>query len=284
MINSQRSPTMKRSHGFTLIELLVVIAIIAILAAILFPVFARAREKARQTQCASNEKQLGIAILQYIQDYDETLPHASIGTYFPGAAHTQATWRTFIYPYVKSTQVYYCPSWVQENHGGSLRGPTDLNWQPNLNGTVVDGDGGGPVNAATAAYWCSTGMTNDSTSWKAPTWGPFSNEGLPATIVAKMEEPANEILLTEATGPGNIADPNVNYRFGQNSDPWGGGTVNASILLGDCTNNCRASIHSGGSNYLYADGHVKWFRPDSAAIQSTVGNPWTGPWSNGHSV
>ena len=68
---------MKRNKGFTLIELLVVIAIIAILAAILFPVFAKAREKARQASCASNEKQLGLAIIQYVQDYDETFPAAS---------------------------------------------------------------------------------------------------------------------------------------------------------------------------------------------------------------
>ncbi len=65
---------MKKKQGFTLIELLVVIAIIAILAAILFPVFAQAREKARQTTCASNEKQMGLAILQYQQDYDEMFP------------------------------------------------------------------------------------------------------------------------------------------------------------------------------------------------------------------
>ena len=64
----------KARHGFTLIELLVVIAIIAILAAILFPVFASVREKARQTSCLSNEKQLGLAVMQYVQDYDELLP------------------------------------------------------------------------------------------------------------------------------------------------------------------------------------------------------------------
>ena len=70
------SPRVSRSSGFTLIELLVVIAIIAILAAILFPVFAQAREKARQTSCLSNQKQIGTAALMYVQDYDETFPMA----------------------------------------------------------------------------------------------------------------------------------------------------------------------------------------------------------------
>src|SRR6476661_7679135 len=91
--------------AFTLIELLVVIAIIAILAAILFPVFARAREKARQTQCTSNLKQLGLSILQYTQDYDEVFPYGVSG---PGANRVYG-WAGPIYNYVKSTDVYRCP-------------------------------------------------------------------------------------------------------------------------------------------------------------------------------
>jgi prepilin-type N-terminal cleavage/methylation domain-containing protein/prepilin-type processing-associated H-X9-DG protein len=92
-------------RGFTLIELLVVIAIIAILAAILFPVFAKAREKARQSSCLSNVKQLGLGCLQYAQDYDEVLPRHSnnAGTYYYG-------WNRMIFPYVKNEQVFTCPS------------------------------------------------------------------------------------------------------------------------------------------------------------------------------
>lgn len=90
-------------RGFTLIELLVVIAIIAILAAILFPVFAKAREKARQTSCLSNEKQLSLAILQYVQDYDETMPMYAPGNY-------AYNWDTACMPYLKNTQVLNCPS------------------------------------------------------------------------------------------------------------------------------------------------------------------------------
>jgi len=86
-----------RKSGFTLIELLVVIAIIAILAAILFPVFAKAREKARQTTCTSNEKQLGLAFAQYNQDYDENYPVGITTNGHPGSA-----WAGRIYPYVKS--------------------------------------------------------------------------------------------------------------------------------------------------------------------------------------
>ncbi|HEY3330828.1 MAG TPA: DUF1559 domain-containing protein [Capsulimonadaceae bacterium] len=115
--------------GFTLIELLVVIAIIAILAAILFPVFAKAREKARQTTCTSNLKQIGVGLLQYCQDYDEAAirpwysatqdiasPTASV-YYAPGLGAgpaldgvTQYTWMDAVFPYVKSTGVFDCPS------------------------------------------------------------------------------------------------------------------------------------------------------------------------------
>ena len=104
---------MKR--GFTLIELLVVIAIIAILAAILFPVFAKAREKARQTSCLSNLKQLALSFLTYVQDYDETMPKNSIrndaaGRY-TGWWDTSATYNYgFMQPYVKNTQIVLCPS------------------------------------------------------------------------------------------------------------------------------------------------------------------------------
>ncbi len=97
-----------KKRGFTLIELLVVIAIIAILAAILFPVFAKAREKARQASCSSNLKQLSLGWLMYAQDYDEKFPsyHAGQGTY----AYCGTNAWGFIYPYIKNNGVYDCPT------------------------------------------------------------------------------------------------------------------------------------------------------------------------------
>ena len=101
---------MSKSHllqrrAFTLIELLVVIAIIAILAAILFPVFARAREQARKSSCLSNLKQMGLATQMYVQDYDETLPRYSVAT------SPTAYWPNLIDPYVKNRQIWFCPSY-----------------------------------------------------------------------------------------------------------------------------------------------------------------------------
>jgi prepilin-type N-terminal cleavage/methylation domain-containing protein/prepilin-type processing-associated H-X9-DG protein len=98
---------LKQRAGFTLIELLVVIAIIAILAAILFPVFARAREKARQSSCLSNVKQLNLGVMMYVQDYDETFPMGYVNR--PSTAD-RWTWSGAIYPYVNNLQVYDCPS------------------------------------------------------------------------------------------------------------------------------------------------------------------------------
>jgi prepilin-type N-terminal cleavage/methylation domain-containing protein/prepilin-type processing-associated H-X9-DG protein len=106
-LNSCRavSPANRWNRGFTLIELLVVIAIIAILAAILFPVFAKAREKARQASCMSNLKQLGAALTMYTEDYDGTYPR---GQFWPfDSSHT---WIMVLDPYVKNTQVFRCPS------------------------------------------------------------------------------------------------------------------------------------------------------------------------------
>jgi len=99
-----------RTRGFTLIELLVVIAIIAILAAILFPVFAKAREKARQTSCLSNAKQISLGIMMYMADYDQRTPQARFGDVVIAGTSEHVTWKRVIFPYVKNWNCYECPS------------------------------------------------------------------------------------------------------------------------------------------------------------------------------
>jgi prepilin-type N-terminal cleavage/methylation domain-containing protein len=112
--NRSRSARGPIRAGFTLIELLVVIAIIAILAAILFPVFAKAREAARKTQCISNCRQLGMAMMQYIQDYDEAFPprfpNPAAGAAYPCKPCRTIDWRQYAMPYVKNLALFRCPS------------------------------------------------------------------------------------------------------------------------------------------------------------------------------
>lgn len=122
---------MKRS-GFTLIELLVVIAIIAILAAILLPVFARARENARKSTCQNNLKQIGTAIMQYTQDYDERLPMSRNGA--------NISWRVMIEPYIKSADAFRCPSNPSNNTTAGYNAPGGIQYKESY---LVNGDGGG---------------------------------------------------------------------------------------------------------------------------------------------
>jgi prepilin-type N-terminal cleavage/methylation domain-containing protein/prepilin-type processing-associated H-X9-DG protein len=135
-----------RIRGFTLIELLVVIAIIAILAAILFPVFARAREKARQTSCLSNMKQLGLGVVMYAQDYDEIIPGWKISGACGGA--NVWPWRHVVMPYIRNTQLFICP-------GSGWQGfPTCTHYHPLVNAQPIPTsyalndchDGGGGAN------------------------------------------------------------------------------------------------------------------------------------------
>ncbi len=132
--------------AFTLIELLVVIAIIAILAAILFPVFSRAREKARQASCQSNLKQLALGFLMYAQDYDEKFP-----AYYPGDPYYTGYWWAWkIYPYIKNTQIYDCPTspdTVGTNPDTALGPRYDGNYGWNYDGTECGPYGIGSIAA-----------------------------------------------------------------------------------------------------------------------------------------
>ena len=137
----------RRSGGFTLIELLVVIAIIAILAAILFPVFAKAREKARQASCQSNIKQIGIACMQYAQDYDEIMVPNWRGSQF--GADDAYTWRLMVFPYIKNEQAFFCPSWVQGKTWEAIYEPNIVGYEWNgwagYGGNTVHWDTASPI-------------------------------------------------------------------------------------------------------------------------------------------
>jgi prepilin-type N-terminal cleavage/methylation domain-containing protein/prepilin-type processing-associated H-X9-DG protein len=152
-----------RSMAFTLIELLVVIAIIAILAAILFPVFAQAREKARQTSCLSNEKQIALGFLQYFQDYDEQFPLIR-GT---------VSWVYTVQPYMKSTQILRCPDDTSQNWTTPLPGATAVRATSyNLNGYLAP--------------------ATPTTSNPNPAPNPYCN-------LAGIQKPASVIFLAESS-------------------------------------------------------------------------------------
>jgi len=137
---------MRTRKGFTLIELLVVIAIIAILAAILFPVFAKAREKARQASCSSNLKQIGLAAMAYVQDYDETYAAASwaepSSKLMNNCGFLETYFTEYLEPYTKNSQVFICPSDSDANNSGSPCRWPGLKRSYNMNVNLVGGGGG----------------------------------------------------------------------------------------------------------------------------------------------
>jgi prepilin-type N-terminal cleavage/methylation domain-containing protein/prepilin-type processing-associated H-X9-DG protein len=162
--------------GFTLIELLVVIAIIAILAAILFPVFARAREKARQASCQSNLKQLGLAFNMYSADYDQRYPKAWFQPCTTTNTGADANWRDVTFPYVKNFQLYQCPS--------TEFGVSAASCEPG-----VSGRGLGQL---PQGYAVNTGRLNTSVSdWTPDQQGP---------VGARAEEPQKESRFDDVAG------------------------------------------------------------------------------------
>lgn len=180
-------------RGFTLIELLVVIAIIAILAAILFPVFARAREKARQSSCLSNVKQLALGALMYAQDYDERLVPSAI----TGNPSDYDNWFELVQPYVKNTQVLICPSWSSYTLGyGWNYSPLTYNWQ-SPGGYIYGG-----VPLAMIAQPAETIMLADSGTHQLSGGGWSSGM---TYVITSAREPDNYFVYLRHNETANVA-------------------------------------------------------------------------------
>ena len=244
----------RRASGFTLIELLVVIAIIAILAAILFPVFAQARDKARAISCLSNVRQLGLGVAMYTQDYDENLPYSMTGS---ESRLDRPAWPDLIYSYVKSDAIFNCPAAYEK---------IIFDWWP------------AEVKASPARSYCAN---SGSLAWidisYPPDAGPLpgdpfnrpqNNQKLRS--LGSVPYPAQTITLFETWKVGRLH----NYLPGKPNELnfpyfwWAiGGEHWASAAF---TNPEEQRRHSGGGNYTFVDGHAKWFRPEQTLAPLTT--------------
>jgi prepilin-type N-terminal cleavage/methylation domain-containing protein/prepilin-type processing-associated H-X9-DG protein len=215
--------------GFTLIELLVVIAIIAILAAILFPVFARAREQARKAACLSNMKQVGLGLAMYVQDYDETYPMAYMGA-------SVGYWYNILEPYAKSEQVFICPTaGVIESSSG-----------------VKAGSGGYGYNICGTKY---TGASDGSGNGFGFHIGQPETPSKDFVKLAEVQESARTVIIGDPTsdgytGNGRYLYPNAARRIPVLHGGQVGPFYNSSAGAPTDT--------SGGGNYVFADGHAKF--------------------------
>jgi len=248
----------RKREGFTLIELLVVIAIIAILAAILFPVFAKAREKARQSSCSNNMKQLATAIVAtYANDWDERFPSSVLDTKQDGAAIFSSAWDQQINSYVKSDGVYKCPSNSFKKY--SVHQPfTSVNNKPTKSRIVSYA-----MNDQLLGVTASDAAPVDRTLAKAKGVTQAAVQNPSGTILlAEMKAVASKKKPSAATKMGgmeNSAEVHVPYHV---LDP---GLVSPDDVTGtakgwDSEWGVSRDIHSGGSIYAYVDGHVKWKR------------------------
>lgn len=232
--------------GFTLIELLVVIAIIAILAAILFPVFARARENARRVNCLSNVKQIGLGIMQYTQDNNERYPLAVSGG-------SKVGWADSMQPYLQNTQVYQCPS--EANEAGATaedNGYTDYYYNANFNTALTLEAPGTSGNQASAPAAGDINRGVKSSSVNGPSFTLLVGEGMNGNGTYSRFE-------TEGFNDANMSPP---------PDTGTPNSTNANMM------------HLDTACYLFADGHAKALAPDKVygdmQANSTPGTPILG--------
>ena len=238
---SRQNPVSPR-HAFTLIELLVVIAIIAILAAILFPVFAQAREKARQTSCLSNNKQIGTGIMMYVQDYDEHYPQSVDGQY--------QYWENAVQPYIKNGELYQgenygrggiwnCPSFPSDYGQGQKYGASD--------GLFVSNFGVAPSNARST--WAISVLDAPADTIMVAEKGRNGATWGYETFLTLQGWWANSVL-TNGVYDSNKDNSSISILPGYDRDvdmpntPW----------EGPRTVRYR---HSGACNVLFSDGHAK---------------------------
>lgn len=267
--------------AFTLIELLVVVAIIAILAAILFPVFGRARENARRSSCQSNLKQIGLAFEQYKNDYDGYIAPNTLGT----ATDTKYAWPTMTLPYTKNVQIYVCPSvtspanWkpADPNYISTSLGAARANY---CQYTTNDGSGSqvpnrflGPLtymrNLILPNGWTTAGFTDGSkTGFVAATATKVDSS--PATFSlneAAVADPAGTIHIVDGMAGSNSA---TTSSCGGSASSWYIDEEIRTDHFRHAETGKPSPRHFDGFNVLYGDGHVKWRR-----WGSTKANEWS---------